>query len=97
MKLSKDIATKIYKILEDIGAPTSMRESFIWSQTRDDIHEWRFQGKLGFGGKFWNEWSYIEEKHKWRVSCYTEDETPEREKLINDTNSSFAFEGDGWK
>lgn len=33
--------------------------------------EWRFQGTLGFGGKFWNNGG-------WYVNCYVEDETPER-------------------
>jgi len=86
MKLTPEIAQKIYIILEDIGAPSSMREAFISSQTREEIHEWRFQGLLGFGGKFWNEWSYMDEKYQWRVSCYSEDENPKRERLIKETN-----------
>lgn len=89
MKLTKEIATKIYDILENIGASSNMREAFVLSQTHDDINEWRFQGLLGFGGKFWNEWSYIEEKYKWRVSCYTEDENPKRLKLIEETNEKL--------
>jgi len=88
MKLTKEIAQKIYKILEDIGASSSIRESFIYDQTHEDIHEWRFQGLLGFGGKFWNDLSY-DDKPKWYVSCYSEDETPKRLKLIEETNEKL--------
>jgi hypothetical protein len=89
MKIKKEIAEKIYIILEDLGATSSMRESFIYLQSTDDLNEWRFQGLLGFGGKFWNEWSYFEEKPKWRVSCYTEDENPKRLALIEKTNKKL--------
>ena len=88
-KLTREIAQKIYIILEDIGASSSMRESFIYLQSTSEITEWRFQGLLGFGGKFWNEWSYIEERPKWRVSCYTEDENPKRLQLIEKTNEKL--------
>lgn len=86
MKLTIDLANKVYDILEEIGASSNMRDAFIHTQTTEDCDEWRFQGKLGFGGKFWNEWSYLDRRYSWRVSCYTEDETPQREKLINETN-----------
>jgi hypothetical protein len=89
MQLPEKIAHQVYDILVEIGAPENMRKAFVWTQTHEDCNEWRFEGKLGFGGKFWNEWSYIEEKFKWRVSCYSEDETPEREKLINETNQKL--------
>jgi hypothetical protein len=51
--------------------------------------EWRFQGLLGFGGKFWNEYSYGEKRPKWRVSCYTEDENPKTDKIIKETNEKL--------
>ena len=90
-KLTPEIAQKVYKILEDIGAPSNMREAFIHYQTKDEIMEWRFQGLLGFGGKFWNEYSYINNKYEWRVSCYTEDENPKRLKLIEETNKKLKI------
>lgn len=36
--------------------------------------EFRFQGTLGFGGKFWS--------YGWYVNCYSEDETPARAAVI---------------
>lgn len=89
MKMTKETAAKVYKILEDIGAASSMREAFISTQSREDCNEWRFQGKLGFGGKFWNEWSYLEERPLWRVSCYTEDENAKTDKIVKETNEKL--------
>ena len=40
--------------------------------------EWRFMGKLGFGGKYRSGTN--------RVDCYSEDETPERLDLIKQIN-----------
>ena len=89
MKLTLDIANKVYDILVEIGALEIMRDAFIHTQSTEECNEWRFQGKLGFGGKFWNEWSYLDDEPKWRVSCYSEDETPEREKIIEETNQKL--------
>lgn len=90
MKLTRDIANKVYLILEDIGAASSLRESFIHAHIIDEFqHEWRFQGLLGFGGKFWNEYNYIDKRYQWRVSCYSEDENPKREQIIKDTNAKL--------
>ena len=90
MKLTEEIANKVYNILEEIGAVPRMRDAFVRDHSSySDQHEWRFQGKLGFGGKFWNEWSYLDDEPKWRVSCYSEDETPEREKIIEETNQKL--------
>lgn len=43
-------------------------------------HEWRFQGDLGFGGKFWHRPS------GWDINCYVEDMTPERRDTIKKVN-----------
>ena len=43
-------------------------------------HEWRFQGSLGFGGKFWHRPS------DWDINCYIEDMTPERRDTIKKVN-----------
>ena len=88
-KLLEKIAVKVYDILEEIGAPSNMKEHFVYVQGHEAINEWRFQGLLGFGGKFWNEWSYMNNKFEWRVSCYSEDENPKRLGMINHTNKKL--------
>jgi hypothetical protein len=47
-------------------------------------HEWRFQGSLGFGGKFYNDGS------RWRVGCYREHESPQRNEMIRRANDRLA-------
>jgi hypothetical protein len=86
MRLTKEVANKIYDILEDIGASSTMRESFVYTQTHEDCHEWRIEGHLGFGGKFWND---LYEPYEWCVSCYSEDETKKRIKIIATTNKKL--------
>lgn len=46
--------------------------------------EYRFQGKLGFGGKFWP--GNGSELDPPRVTCYQEDETPVRRQMIDKAN-----------
>lgn len=59
----------------------SMREQFLNHVLEDEYIEFRFQGCLGFGGKFhMDDW-------RMRVSCYSEDETPENLELIGRINS----------
>ena len=71
-KLLKDRAHKIYDLLVKIGgAREDERQDFIYHHC-DDPHgcrEWRFRGKLGFGGKYRSTWN--------GVTYYPEDETPE--------------------
>jgi len=57
-------ANQVYDILvTSCGAPEPDRESFVFDQTGDSpAREWRFQGTLGFGGKFWGD--------TFNVSCY---------------------------
>lgn len=62
----------------------SERNSFI--QVAEDWDykfpfEYRFMGSLGLGGKVW-----LPKGRSPRVSCYAEDETPERRKEIEKTN-----------
>ena len=45
--------------------------------------EWRFQGALGFGGKFRNNGNHDNTPY---VDCYREDETPARLKMIEVAN-----------
>lgn len=76
-KLDADKANKVYDLLVKHGGATELdRKSFIHSHCKDkyECTEWRFCGKLGFGGKYRSTWN--------GVTCYSEDETPERVKLI---------------
>ena len=47
--------------------------------------EYRFIGSLGFGGKFW-----LHHRDGMYVTCYREDETPERLAAIEATNHALA-------
>lgn len=65
------------------------RESFVlaFTQVEYPCGEYRFQGSLGFGGKFYRE-DYASQKH-W-VGCYPEDRTPTREMEIRIVNGLLA-------
>jgi hypothetical protein len=87
MKLTSEIANKIYDILvKETGALEFGRERFVYTQTHEDCEEYRFQGSLGFGGKFWNDSFYI---NIWSVSYYPEDENKKRLKIIKRTNKKL--------
>lgn len=76
---------KVYDLLVSIGgAPEGYRYSFIFAHTADNTicTEWRFIGLLGFGGKYRSETN--------SVSCYSEDETPERLSLIRKLNAELS-------
>lgn len=82
MDVSK--ANKVYDLLVSIGgADESDRSNFIYHHCTDKYgcDEWRFSGKLGFGGKY--------RSKRNRVDCYKEDETPSRIDLINKLNSEL--------
>lgn len=56
------------------------RETFVRDFAEDTTTEWRFQGLLGFGGKFWrNDGRYY-------ISCYPEDRTAERDAIVEKVN-----------
>jgi len=76
--LTPEVAEKVYEILvHRLAAPLSHQRDFVYEMTREKpTHEWRIQGALGFGGKFWNE------DRGFRISCYSEDSTPWREYLM---------------
>lgn len=70
---------QIYTVLVDLcGATERDRGDFVWNFDR--IREWRFQGRLGFGGKFYRE------REGLRVGCYPEDRTPERDAMVDMAN-----------
>ncbi len=81
-EIDNDTAEKIYDILvETCGAQPNKRSEFVAIVNR--TNEYRFQGSLGFGGKFWNS------GNRWTVSCYTEDETPEAKQMIQQADEQL--------
>lgn len=85
MKITAVKANKIYNLLVSIGgAWESDRDSFIYHHcdVKDGCDEWRFSGKLGYGGKYRSQTN--------RVDCYLEDETPERKKITNELNEALS-------
>jgi len=79
-------AGRIYDVLVTSGgAQESMRNPFLsyHADAENDGHqEWRFSGKLGFGGKYYYENDVVD--------CYPEDLTAERRKLISDINKTLS-------
>jgi len=83
--LTAEQAEQLYDVLvEHAGASESQREMFVHNQTSRYETEWRFMGSLGAGGKVWRGTS----SHL-RVSCYAEDETPERVEAMRITNEAL--------
>lgn len=76
----------IYQILvEECGANTDdiAVRSFVYEFTKENpTSEYRFQGKLGFGGKF--------RYPRMTVDCYSEDETPAIRAMIEKANARLA-------
>jgi len=71
-QLTEERANTIYDILvSEGGARKSERNDFIYHHCTNEYGcvEWRFQGKLGFGGKYRSTWN--------EVTYYLEDETNE--------------------
>lgn len=91
----EQIFNDVYTILvEECGAPDgSYRQSFVHSHTEEkpEWHstttEWRFGGKLGFGGKFWVREGY---GGGFTVNCYNEDATLELLEVIEKANEKLA-------
>lgn len=84
MRLTVEQASAIYDVLiAECGATEFWRSNFLTCLSHDEIpcREYRFQGTLGFGGKFYKS------SDAWRVDCYPEDRTAEREAVIVRTNA----------
>jgi len=84
--LTPEFANKVYDILvSDGGAVEDDRSSFIYHHCEDKYGcmEWRFYGKLGFGGKYRSQSN--------RVTMYSEDRTPEREEIKKDIDSKLSL------
>jgi len=86
MELNRDQYEKVYDILVKMGGADPnpyTRSSFLYAHLEPPTcKEWRFQGKLGSGGKYWSGGN--------KVDCYTEDETPKRRRLIKKINEALA-------
>ena len=82
--LTFEQANKYFGILVDhAGASEDQRTQFLHYMMEDDgvgFKEWRFGGYLGFGGK-----AKMNHSHAY-VTCYQEDETPERRAIITTVN-----------
>ena len=80
-------ANAVYDLLVKVGsAYEGDRISFVHYHSAEPVQfstEWRFQGRLGFGGKFYTD------HDRWRVGCYREDDTPERTKAIDEMNKAL--------
>lgn len=85
--LSDRTRDAVWRVVVDLGAHPDTRGGFDahWPQ----CVEYRFCGSLGFGGKIWAEgsprvgWTF-------RVSCYPEDRTPDRDRWIAKANERLA-------
>lgn len=77
-------------LVEECGAPMIMREEFKlnWPQ----CGEYRFQGRLGFGGKVWAPAN----GRSPTVTCYLEDRNPERRGRIWRANERLFQLWDKW-
>jgi hypothetical protein len=83
--MTKDKANYVYDQLVAIGgAREEDRDNFVYhhSEAKEKCDEWRFIGKLGFGGKY--------RSQRNRVDCYREDETPERNDIIERLNKALS-------
>lgn len=100
--VDRELAGRIHDLLvEKVGARDDAddRSDFAyWLADRDDRqggrgNEYRFMGRLGFGGKFWWQIPHNLPGRKplgqWYVTCYPEDSTPERERMIDATNEAL--------
>lgn len=92
--MNREQVNKVYDILVvRCGAPSDeqARAQFVAAMGDGSIPppEYRFSGALGFGGKL-HIGSFNKEGYPVWVSCYKEDETPERLHLIQLANFAFA-------
>lgn len=81
--MTEEKANNVYDLLVDIGgACESERDQFVYYHTKEKCYEWRFSGKLGFGGKYRSKTN--------TVDCYVEDETKKRKKIMKELNDALA-------
>ena len=83
---TEDFANSVYDVLVNVcGAAETMRSSFVHEYTSNHPStEWRFQGKMGFGGKFYLRYDRM------TVNCYQEDLNDAREWMRSKANEDLA-------
>ena len=95
IEMTEELASRTYDILVEHAEAIErehVRGAFVSHQVKDGgCMEYRFQGSLGFGGKLWVTLGYIPFNpvrvvNRMYVSCYPEDQTPERLKTIEKVN-----------
>lgn len=82
--LTEPQAQEIWGILcHHAGANPDQEEQFLYCVTNPESPclEFRFQGHLGFGGKYWLETN--------AVTCYPEDVTAETTRILEETNAAL--------
>lgn len=84
--MTKEFLEKVYAILVELGGATLdgwQKDAFIQAHLDKEYpcQEWRFGGRLGFGGKY-----YSREN---RVDCYIEDYKGARRDLIAQINTKL--------
>ena len=74
-------------LVEMAGAREEERDQFVRhaESTKPGDLEYRFCGKLGFGGKIRSQYDGT-----WSVDCYPEDSTPERRTIIEAVNARIG-------
>lgn len=74
---------RVYSILVELAGASNKSDDFTGFAVamQDGCEEYRFQGRLGFGGKF--------RPKTMKVDCYPEDITPERLAIIERTNAAL--------
>ena len=97
--MTEKIARLIWQVLVEECGATTVEDSghgwlSFWSymQRREHHYEFRFMGKLGFGGKFYRQHGYRPDRW-YRVDCYHEDVTPERTAMIDSANARLEIIG----
>lgn len=89
-QITPEEARAVLKVLvEDCGyrcMDPRDADAFVSAQV-EGCREWRFQGALGFGGKFRNNGNNNNTPY---VDCYQEDETPARLEMIAKANARLA-------
>jgi len=89
MKNSPTLYHTVWDILvAHAGAREDDRERFVQACLDTSwggrLREWRFCGNLGFGGKFYRNNGML------YISCYSEDKTKARERIIDKVNLLLA-------
>lgn len=89
-----DVAGAVWAVLvEHAGASPRphARADFVSNAREGTWSEWRFMGDLGYGGKVWNAYQ------SFRVTCYAENETPERLAIVQKVNPLLQQIHNDWR